>query len=70
MRSRIPRLVITRKKGQSLLLRVAGKDVWVTLVKCRTGSASIMIEADREVEAVREELLPENQQKQLQEGAA
>jgi sRNA-binding carbon storage regulator CsrA len=74
MRSRISRLVITRKKGQRFRVRVAGRDVWVTAVKTRTGSVSLMIEADQEVEVAREELLPENQQnqqqKQLQEGAA
>jgi sRNA-binding carbon storage regulator CsrA len=64
------RLVITRKKGQRFRMRVAGRVIWVTLVKPRTGSASLMIEAASEVEVAREEILPGDQQQQLQEGAA
>lgn len=67
-------LVVTRKKGESLRVLVRGhKPIWLTLLKSRTGSASLMIEADPDdVELTREELLPpENQQQQqLQEGAA
>jgi carbon storage regulator len=49
-------LVISRKKGESLLI---GEDVEITIVKIENGSVKIAINAPREISILRSELYKE-----------
>lgn len=49
-------LVITRKKGESLLI---GDDIEITVVKVDDGSVKLSIAAPREVKILRKELYKE-----------
>ena len=50
-------LVLKRKKGERVRLRVGATDVWVTVTYCRDGVVRLGFEAPPEVEISREELL-------------
>lgn len=49
-------LVITRKKGESILI---GEDIEITVVKAEDGSVKLSIEAPRNVTILRKELYKE-----------
>lgn len=46
-------LVITRKKGESILI---GEDIEVTIVKAEDGTVKLAIEAPKEIRVLRKEL--------------
>ena len=50
-------LVLKRKKGERVRLRVGATDVWVTVTYCRDGVVRLGFEAPPDVEISREELL-------------
>ena len=50
-------LVLKRKKGERVRLRVGATDVWVTVTYCRDGVVRLGFEAPRDVEISREEWL-------------
>ncbi len=52
-------LVITRKKGESLLI---GKDIEVTVVKLDDGSVKLAISAPKNITILRKELFQEIEQ--------
>lgn len=49
-------LVITRKKGESLLI---GDDIEITVIKLEDGSVKLGVQAPREVSILRKELYKE-----------
>ena len=56
-------LVITRKKGESLLI---GDDIEITISKIDDGSVKIAIEAPREIRILRKELYTEVQNENIE----
>ena len=50
-------LALTRREGESIILTVDGKTIKVELHQIRNGQAKVAIDAPKEVEIVREELL-------------
>lgn len=56
-------LVITRKKGESLLI---GDDIEITISKIDDGSVKIAIEAPREIRILRKELYTEVQNQNIE----
>ena len=56
-------LVITRKKGESLLI---GDDIEITISKIDDGSVKIAIDAPREIRILRKELYTEVQSENLE----
>ena len=50
-------LVLRRKKGERVRLRVGATDVWVTVTYCHNGVVRLGFEAIPDVEISREELL-------------
>jgi carbon storage regulator len=57
-------LVLMRKAGERI--RIAD-DIWVTVIKIRSGDVKLGIEAPRDVNIVREELLPPSEFRHLPE---
>jgi carbon storage regulator len=57
-------LVLMRKAGERI--RIAD-DIWVTVIKIRSGDVKLGIEAPRDVNIVREELLPPSKFRHLPE---
>lgn len=60
-------LVITRKDGETLLI---GDNIKVTVVKSKSGTVRIGIEAPKEVKVLREELQTPISKEQTKKGAA
>ncbi|MGL5086805.1 MAG: carbon storage regulator CsrA [Clostridium sp.] len=56
-------LVITRKKGESLLI---GDDIEITISKIDDGSVKIAIDAPREIRILRKELYTEVQNENIE----
>lgn len=50
-------LVLKRKKGERVRVRVGATDVWVTVTYCHNGVARLGFSAPPDVEISREELL-------------
>ena len=50
------RLVLTRKTGQTIRVRVGGVDVWVRVVEADRGDARLLVEAPASVSVDREEV--------------
>ncbi|NMA85630.1 MAG: carbon storage regulator CsrA [Epulopiscium sp.] len=59
-------LVITRKKGESLLI---GDDIEITVVKLDDGSVKLAIEAPRDITILRKELYKEVEQENVSAAA-
>lgn len=59
-------LVITRKKGESLLI---GDDIEITVVKLDDGSVKLAIEAPRDITILRKELYKEVEQENMSAAA-
>lgn len=53
-------LVLSRKKGERI--RIA-EDIWITVVEIQPNKIRLGVEAPRDVEVMREELLPRPEQK-------
>jgi len=53
-------LVLSQKPGQKIRLRIGDVVVWVQVVDAGRGKVRLGIEAPREVEILREELLSES----------
>jgi carbon storage regulator len=60
-------LVLTRKDGETLLI---GDDVKITIVKSKSGSVKIGVEAPREVKVLRAELQTPKEIKKTQKDVA
>ena len=59
-------LVITRKKGESLLI---GDDIEITVVKLDDGSVKLAIDAPRDITILRKELYKEEEQENMSAAA-
>lgn len=53
-------LILTRKPGESIKI---GEDIYITLLATKGNQSRIGIEAPRELDVVRTELLPNGEQK-------
>ena len=51
-------LALRRRKGERVRVRFGGADVWVTVAEAGNGVVRLAFEAPREVEVMREELIP------------
>ena len=59
-------LVITRKKGESILI---GDDIEITVVKLDDGSVKLAIDASRDITILRKELYKEVEQENMSAAA-
>lgn len=56
-------LLISRREGQRFVVRFGDREAWLTVCDISGGKVQVGIEAPRDVEVVREELLPEGERR-------